>query len=351
MPNTESLTKTRAILLDVMRIYLCLGVLVYHYTPDRCASGPFMVIGFFVMSGMLMGLALNRTQEFDVVRFYQRKAKRFLPLYFIGLFAGIGTYLLWSLFFPDAPSAMPSYRNLVDYISLVSWSNVPLWFMGVEFLFLLAAPCIYVVYRERYGALYLSLGSFAFSAFLFSQVSFEQGYFKTAYYYMPLERFWQIAAGLLMAKILGLGAAAQPKFVGQLLRVLFSKYVVLSLFAIFLVVGAVLMVVKQCDDLYYWNYTFQFEVLTVAFFMLLIPALYNFRMSLHPCLDRVITYAAILTYPVYLLHIPVRRGIYGLFKVGGFPNQLCIGIIAAIVTVICSHCIVELLARCSKGNH
>lgn len=79
----------RSVLIDIFRIILCVGVVVFHYTPVRPCSGSLMVLGFFVMGGFLLGMDFERLNEFNLKSFYVHKAKRFLPLLLVALGLGV----------------------------------------------------------------------------------------------------------------------------------------------------------------------------------------------------------------------------------------------------------------------
>ena len=133
-----------AILLDIFRIVLCVGVVIYHYTPVRPCSGPFMVIGFFVMSGFLLGLHFNKQKTLDVNVFYHKKAKRLLPLLIISLLLAVGCKIIKHASNLNINSLVPPYSANewvnCNIAKVVMWYNAPLWYMVVELAMLLFAP-------------------------------------------------------------------------------------------------------------------------------------------------------------------------------------------------------------------
>ena len=238
----------RAVLLDLFRIILCIGVVVYHYTPERPSSGPFMVNGFFVMSGFLLGVSFLSGKAFDVCRFYGNKARRLLPMFLFALVLGfwyrvrVGDGAL-----PPGPEGewWPFYP-----VKWLSYYNTPLWYMGVEFVLLFLAPFFCYLFAGKGRLELCTLGMALLTAFYFSRVP-ENAPFGNGLYYSPLARSWQFMTGIVVARLFAYirskGVAERP----------FFRWSTYALFAVFLVLGGVLMVVKQVKQLNYWNYTWR----------------------------------------------------------------------------------------------
>ncbi|MBR5876742.1 MAG: hypothetical protein IKZ10_07890, partial [Akkermansia sp.] len=70
----------RSIFIDLLRVILCIGVVVFHYTYGNCCSGQFMVVGFFVLGGFLLGSSFEKMSDFNVNCYYSKKIKRLIPL-------------------------------------------------------------------------------------------------------------------------------------------------------------------------------------------------------------------------------------------------------------------------------
>lgn len=132
----------RALLLDLFRIILCLGVVVYHYTPERPSSGPLMVNGFLVMSGFLIGCSFLRNNVFDVSKFYAGKARRLLPMLFVVAVMSVVCYGQGKGYIVNG---LYGKMTLVDFAKVY---NVPLWYIVVECALLLAVPMFYWLYKS-----------------------------------------------------------------------------------------------------------------------------------------------------------------------------------------------------------
>lgn len=195
--SAVSATPNRALALDFLRISLCAGVVLYHYTPVRCSTGPFMVIGFFVLSGFLMGMAFQRMTVLDPTTFYTHKSKRFLPMLAATILFSVLAKFYIGRGLPTAADF--SWGNFSIPVFMV-WYNTPTWYMGVELLLLLAAPFFFFLYHRKNGILLLFIGCSAFTCFLFSQVPYASK-FGDGLYFSPVARCWQFVAGILAAQL------------------------------------------------------------------------------------------------------------------------------------------------------
>ena len=108
------------------------------------------------------------------------------------------------------------------------------------------------------------------------------------------------------------------------------------LFAVFVAVGGILMFVEQVEDLVYWNYTFSFDLLTCCFYALLIPCLFAFTCQSGRKTSAAVSYMALLTYPVFLIHVPVYKFTCDAIELYGYPEKWVFRVSAAVVTVLLS---------------
>lgn len=285
----------RSFLLDLFRVILCIGVVVYHYTPERPSSGPFMVNGFLVMSGFWVGMMFRSKKEFDVTRFFGNKAKRLLPMFFVALLLGVA----WKIYVNEVvPAWRISEWGNFSFVRWLMYYNTPLWYMGVEFVMLLFVPVLYCLNRMKGGVLLFTLISTLITFGLFSKVA-DNSPFGDGLYYSPVARCWQFVLGILVAGMCN----QMRKWVNEY-RVVF-KSVTFSLLVVFIVLGGVLAVVKQGSTLNYWNYSFSFDLLTSSFFAVLIPCLYVSVVNVANVWRGIIKFLSELTYPVFLIHVPV----------------------------------------------
>lgn len=327
--------KERAVLPDVFRIILCIGVVVYHYVWPRPSSGPFMVNGFFVLSGFLIGVMFAGCESLNAADFYSRKLRRLLPLFLVALLVGI-SYRIWSgTPWPDEykPGCLGASYLLKHY-------NTPLWYMLVEGAFLLLVPFLYYLHRLKGGLSMGLLAVFALGAWMFSHVPQNAPFGDDLYYYPPY-RCWQFVLGIYAAGLYRQLSQLKPTVQGA------CKVLTACLFALFVGVGVLLMFVEQKEALNYWNYTFEFDVITCLFFALLIPCLFAFDWQFRNKWTERINKAALLTYPVFLLHVPVFFFLCDVLEQADlYPPKAVNRILATILTLVVSVALMRLERYC-----
>lgn len=287
--------KQRSFLLDIFRIILCIGVVVYHYTPERPSSGPFMVNGFLVLSGFLVGKMFSTQTDFDVVRFYNNKARRLLPMFFAALLLGFACKIYTNSVVPAWKISEWANFSLVQYLM---YYNTPLWYMGVEFFMLMLVPVLYCLSRTKWGLYLFVLVATLITCGLFSRVP-SNSPFGSGLYFSPVARCWQFVLGVSAASL----CAKMQKWSLECKTVF--KIATYCLFTVFVVSGGILAIIKQAATLHYWNYSFSFDLLTSSFYAVLIPCLYSNTFDVLGVWKKMAKYASELTYPVFLIHVPV----------------------------------------------
>lgn len=288
--------KKRSWLLDIFRIVLCIGVVVYHYRDDSPASGSFMVNGFMVMSGFLAGVMLLRTEQLDVVKFYQSKMKRLVPMllfaFLFGVFVVHGVRQIPPVWDDFAWGDFNVSKFMLQY-------NTPLWFMWVEFMMLFMVPFFFFLSKSRWGLYVFVAGATLLAVGLYMQVPYCAPFGK-GLYYSPVARCWQFGVGILAAQLWG---RIQRR---ELARRISFKCITACLFVLFMGVGVATMVLRQWKHFGCWNYTIDFDLLSVGFFALLIPCIFCYRAAASDKVAALLGHGALLTYPVFLLHIPIQ---------------------------------------------
>lgn len=300
----------RAPFLDLFRIILCLGVVVYHYIPNRPSSGPFMVLGFFVMSGFLLGLYFDRLNQFDVETFYRKKALRLLPMFITTVILGFLLRSVGEVIFTGQLSLLPDFSTTewahCNPARLITHYNTPTWFMIVVLNMLICAPLLYVLYHKKAGLDILLIAGLLVSLLLYAQLPAKPTLFADNLYYLTLYRAYQFIAGIYAAKI----------FCHLYRKVKTEKYraiknaLTVFLFSLFIIISTLLIICKQEKDLHFFNYSIQFDIISVAFFCGLIPLLYSSRITLRDSTASCINYMAALTYPMYLVHVITYKPVY-----------------------------------------
>lgn len=203
--------------IDGLRAVAVLSVVLYHLDLFGFSGGYVGVDIFFVISGYLITQILMsdaHVGRFDVVRFYERRARRILPallfmfavVFFAAFFicmptelTGLGKSAIATIFF----SSNLLFWLQQGYFDPTS-STQPLlhcWSLAVEEQFYIFYPLILVViykYVQKRFFLNLSLFVMAASSLIASEIAMHFNALSSAFYLMPL-RGWELLVGALLA--------------------------------------------------------------------------------------------------------------------------------------------------------
>ncbi|MBE0494515.1 MAG: acyltransferase [Thiomicrospira sp.] len=199
--------------IDALRGLAVLLVVIYHAFPETLPGGFIGVDVFFVISGYLitsiMLLSINRG-DFSLKDFYARRIRRLFPALITVLLFTLG--LGWLVLFPEEYQQLGSHVansvifilnfkliNEVGYFDVESHYKplLHLWTLSVEEQYYLLWPLIILLFLKINKHPGYLLG-FLFIASLSANLYFSQGYTQETYYH-TLTRFWQLAAGSLLA--------------------------------------------------------------------------------------------------------------------------------------------------------
>ncbi len=301
-----------------------------------------MVLGFFVMSGFLLGLQFERTDKLDISRFYDSRVTRLLPMFFVALIVGIIFTSLRVCINSSVYTILPTWElkewTNINIAKLIGYYNAPLWFMGIMFFMLLCAPMLFWFYKKKYAIYGLWIICILASWGLFQQVPYSSDH-GCGLYYSPLARSWQFIAGIVAAKM----------FVKYYKKILLSRIVniiCIFLIAIFLVFSIWSMMVKQAADLHFWNYTFDFDFIVVCMYTLLLPLLYSRNWKVNAKVAHSLSYLSLLTYPVYLFHVPCYITCAVFLNKLGIDNLLFTSFFSLIITILVSDIAMRVQKRC-----
>lgn len=202
--------------IDGLRALAVLPVIFFHAGHPWFTGGFLGVDVFFVISGYLITTMILKSlidSNFRFLDFYDRRARRILPL----LFLVVAVTTIFSFFFM-LPNELKSYgqslvatilsaNNILLYLTSGYWSLAaefkPLyhtWSLGVEEHFYLIIPLIfYIMYKVigtvksiGVGLVFLALVSFYYS------LSIENAEFN---FLMIFSRAWELLVGSLVAII------------------------------------------------------------------------------------------------------------------------------------------------------
>lgn len=199
--------------IDGLRAIAVSAVIAFHAFPQWASGGFVGVDIFFVISGFLISsiiLKSSATGKFSVLDFYARRIKRIFPALIViftsCLIAG------WMLLFPDELKQLGKHVFSASFFALnfTLWSEagyfdnaselkplLHLWSLSIEEQFYTLWPItlLFLVKHKRPGLLITALTLFSFLL----SVSGLLG--KTANFYMPLSRAWELLCGGLLAYI------------------------------------------------------------------------------------------------------------------------------------------------------
>ena len=202
--------------IDGLRAIAVITVLVFHAFPKALRSGFVGVDIFFVISGFLItGILADKLAkgQFSLLDFYRHRVRRIFPALLTMLVACLA--LGWFALLQD------EYKQLGKHIAagagfvsnLVLWQEVGyfdnkadtkpllhLWSLGIEEQFYLVWPLILAgLYRftRLRNSLLLATGVLALASFLLNVARIHAD--PSGTFYSPLSRFWELAAGGLLA--------------------------------------------------------------------------------------------------------------------------------------------------------
>ncbi len=278
--------------IDILRLLLCAAVVFYHYVYPRPSCGPVAVIGFFVLSGFLCAYGLSR-RGFDNRAFYRNKARRLLPTLLTSTVFAVAALGYRTATSPDLSllSLWETWQHAeFSLYGLIEIINIPTWYMQGEILCLILVPMLGEAMGKKSVFAGLFLIFFSVTVIQFAQIPWAAP-FGNGLYFSPLCRVWQFMLGMACY---GLMRLKIPVVAGG---------TIIALFAMLYIASTVLL---QDKDLHFINYTLPFDILVALLYALLIPALAKVKCTtLSPMLCRKLSYAATLTYGIYLFHVPV----------------------------------------------
>lgn len=207
--------------IDGLRAIAVLSVLLYHARVKKFGiewfEGGFVGVDiFFVLSGYLITRIilseLYDTGAFSFSRFYERRARRILPMLFLVIVASIP--LAWQILLPYefveyAQSVLASIlfgSNFFFYFSTTEYGAdssllkpfLHTWSLGVEEQFYLIFPVIAILaFRFCRKHLLSVLVLTCLVSLVFSEVMETRN--PDLNFYLPFSRFWELGAGSILA--------------------------------------------------------------------------------------------------------------------------------------------------------
>jgi len=207
--------------IDGLRALAVVSVILYHaqmvlFGRDWFEGGFIGVDIFFVISGYLITRIILSELEtkgsFSFMNFYERRARRILPMLFVVIFVSIPfawEKLLPSNFVEYAESILASLffgSNFFFYFSTTEYGTdsallkpfLHTWSLGVEEQFYLVFPILAIVaykyFRKHFLAILVVL---SLISLLFAELMEVRN--DDLNFYLPFSRFWELAVGSMLA--------------------------------------------------------------------------------------------------------------------------------------------------------
>ncbi|MBC9252896.1 hypothetical protein A9179_21740 [Pseudomonas alcaligenes] len=299
------------------------------------ASGHTGVTLFFVLSGFLLSqpfiASVRGGAAVDIKRFYIARVLRVLPLYY--LFVVLGWWVTG-----NTQGAMKAFSFIHVGFSLFPFS-VPWWSLCTEMQFYLLLPWLMLLLRYRVGRWVIGLGLltwFAVHVYFFQQPRWLA---NPQNWILQASVFGRGLAFVLGACCAGLHASALYRqlvsrqwLVGLLLLLLWVLFHQLSLHSQLGIVEA-----QRSLPLYY-----NIEAMLWSGLLLCCVAWNSsLKVILH---NRLLSHFGMLSYSIYLVHVPVQFYLVSWFKVHQESLPLPVGALSNVLIVTCSFVLIWTLS-------
>ncbi|MFK0268591.1 acyltransferase family protein [Pseudomonas asiatica] len=198
---------------DGLRAIAVLAVVIYHAFPIGFTGGFIGVDVFFVISGYLItGILIKSLSErsFSILDFYSRRIRRIFPALFIVLLSSLcfGWFYLFDSEFQQLGKHAASGAGFAA--NLVLWNEsgyfdaaaemkplLHLWSLGIEEQFYLVWPfALWLGWKFRRVSVFIFLMLVAISFYSCVIISRTD---PVEAFYSPFTRFWELAAGGVLA--------------------------------------------------------------------------------------------------------------------------------------------------------
>lgn len=298
--------------IDGLRAVAILTVLGFHIFPEHVSGGFIGVDVFFVISGFLISSIILEGLDrghFSIKEFYVRRVRRIFPALITVLVATVAC--AWFLYFEEDYKALGKHvlaaGGFFNNIQLWKESGyfdsaaitkplLHLWSLGIEEQFYLVWPImLWFIWRRRFDFRIIIAGliavSFAFNLY-YLQVD------KSAAFYWPHARFWELMAGAYLTKVPSINHRG-------------ARNLQAAIGALMILVGCVVLHEKS-------SFPGWWALLPVLGACLLINATKDAWLNRVVLSNRVIVWIGLISYPLYLWHWPIMSFAHHVEK--GMPS-------------------------------
>jgi len=191
--------------IQVLRGIAVLWVVLFHFGFTFFESGFLGVDVFFVISGFLMA---NLYHSGQMMSFFQSRASRLLPAYFVVVIATViaafvfttpneTSQVLEQTFWASIFSSNIGFWSKASYFSKSEFNPLlHLWSLGVEIQFYLLVPVLFwIISKSRYMFAMLVLLSLIACSIMLTVSP------KTSFFLLPF-RFWELGFGFLVGFVM-----------------------------------------------------------------------------------------------------------------------------------------------------
>lgn len=334
--------------IDGLRAIAVLSVIVFHIWHDALPGGFIGVDVFFVISGYLISLQLYKemqTNSFSITKFYERRIKRILPVFYVVVLLTVvvaqfimvpfdaekvGVSAIWALI-----SSANVYFWLFQDNSYFAQSSdesplLHLWSLGVEEQFYLLWPLLLLFLFKYKKPKLILIFAVCLTFFSLCLAEFSSKNFSDFSYYMLPTRMGEMLVGAL---------AAYWVFYGQA-PVLTKK--IAFLFSLLGLLGLVFSIAFIDKSFVFPGFIVLIPILSTA----LIIYTGNFYTGfVHRALSiKPLVFIGLISYSAYLWHWPILA----FYRYGNFEITLLSGCVILLITLLLaklSHKFVEVPFR------
>lgn len=325
--------------IDGLRALAVSAVILYHGVPFAVPGGFIGVDVFFVISGFLISANIFRrldTGRFTFRGFYGRRIRRIFPALCVVLTCCLAYGFIVLL--PGELALLGKHlaAGAAFVSNLLLWREagyfdhraiakplLHLWSLGIEEQFYIVWPlAMWLLYRRRRRSPFALLVVGAIS-FAFSLVSV--GHSRTADFYSPLTRLWELDAGAILAFV-----ALDPA--GTTLRQLRGRIIgrlcladLLSVGGFALILGSALLINRSMA------FPGGLALLPVAGCLMLLAAGPAALVNRSVLANRSAVFIGVISYPLYLWHWPFFSFAYIIDHGRALKAFLVLGLIATSV--------------------